>query len=59
MKIKFLLILLLLPIFLLSEIIEIKQDGTGDFLTIQEGVDSSAINDTILVYPGRYIENVY
>jgi hypothetical protein len=36
----------------------IKQDGTGNFTTIQEGIDASVDNDTILVYPGIYIENV-
>ena len=36
----------------------IKQDGSGDFTTIQEGINASAHNDTVLVYPGRYYENV-
>jgi len=41
-----------------STIIEIKQDGTGDFTIIQEGINASVNNDTILVYPGIYYENL-
>ncbi|NQV17018.1 MAG: hypothetical protein HQ534_00525, partial [Armatimonadetes bacterium] len=36
----------------------IKQDGSGDFITIQEGIDASVDADTVLVYPGRYYENI-
>ncbi|MCF7858015.1 MAG: T9SS type A sorting domain-containing protein, partial [Candidatus Cloacimonetes bacterium] len=36
----------------------IKQDGTGNFTTIQEGINTSADSDTILVYPGTYFENI-
>jgi hypothetical protein len=44
--------------FLNSTIFEIKQDGTGNFATIQEGIDESTDSDTVLVYPGTYFENV-
>ncbi len=37
---------------------EIKQDGTGDFSTIQSGIEASTHSDTVLVYPGRYFENI-
>ena len=43
---------------LLAETIEIKQDGTGNFTIIQEGIDASADTDTVLVYPGTYYENI-
>jgi hypothetical protein len=43
---------------LLAETIEIKQDGTGNFTTIQEGIDASTDSDTVLVYPGTYYENL-
>jgi hypothetical protein len=36
----------------------IKQDGTGDFTTIQEGINASVDADTVLVYPGTYYENI-
>jgi len=36
----------------------VSPDGSQPFNTIQSAVDASAHGDTILVYPGRYIENV-
>lgn len=39
-------------------IYEVIPDGTGDFVSIQEGVDSVASGDTLLIYPGIYEENV-
>ncbi|MBC8384120.1 MAG: hypothetical protein H8E57_01215, partial [Candidatus Cloacimonetes bacterium] len=41
-----------------STIIEIKQDGQGDYQVIQEGIDASANSDTVLVHPGTYNENI-
>lgn len=41
-----------------GNIYEVKQDGLGDFSTIQEGVDHVASGDTLLIYPGVYEENV-
>ncbi|MCF7813905.1 MAG: hypothetical protein K9N40_05475 [Candidatus Cloacimonetes bacterium] len=37
---------------------EVKQDGTGDFTSIQEGINASVNSDTVLVYPGTYFENL-
>ncbi len=37
---------------------QIKLDGTGDFASIQEGIDASTDTDTVLVYPGTYFENL-
>ena len=36
----------------------IKQDGTGNFTSIQGGIIAAADNDTVLVYPGIYYENI-
>ena len=46
---------------LFAETYTVKQDGTGDFETIQEAVSSPIVvnGDTIIVYPGTYYENVY
>lgn len=36
----------------------IKQDGTGNFINIQEGIIAATDYDTVLVYPGTYYENI-
>ncbi|MFA7598857.1 MAG: DUF1565 domain-containing protein, partial [Candidatus Cloacimonas sp.] len=59
MKRVFILALILITVSLLSAAVwEIKQDGTGDFKTINEGFHMARSGDTILVYPGIYYERV-
>jgi len=61
MKIKILILLfVLISVYqwLYSITWIIDQSGGGNFTTIQEGIDASVDNDTVLVYPGTYIENV-
>lgn len=36
----------------------VNWDGTGDFLTIQDGINASIEGDIIIVMPGGYVENV-
>ncbi|RLC50592.1 MAG: hypothetical protein DRI23_06760 [Candidatus Cloacimonadota bacterium] len=44
--------------FLFPTIWHINLDGTGNFTTIQEGINASTDYDTVLVYPGTYYENI-
>jgi len=60
MKTKLLFIFVLISVnsWLLSTTWHIKQDGTGDFTTIQEGIIAATNSDTVLVYPGTFYENI-
>jgi hypothetical protein len=54
----FLFVIICVNSWLHSTTWHIKQDGTGNFTTIQEGIDASADSDTVLVYPGLYYESL-
>ena len=54
----FTILLISIPVFLYGDIIIVDQNGTGDYYTIQEGINNSNIGDTVLVYPGNYFEIV-
>ncbi|HOY85576.1 MAG TPA: hypothetical protein PLQ80_09815 [Candidatus Syntrophosphaera sp.] len=54
----FLILALMLPGLVFSVTHTVKLDGSGDFTAIQAALDASAQGDTVLVYPGRYFENV-
>ena len=53
-----LILIMALPCLVLALTLTVKHDGTGDYTLIQEAITASADGDTVLVYPGRYIENV-
>jgi hypothetical protein len=36
----------------------VKQDGSGNYPTIQQAINASSGGDTVLVYPGTYYENL-
>lgn len=36
----------------------VNLDGTGQYTSIQSAINSSSPGDTVLVYPGRYLENI-
>jgi len=41
-----------------AQIITVKQDSTGDYIHIQDAVNSANNYDTVLIWPGTYYENV-
>lgn len=47
-----------LPLFTNGNIIHVKQDGTGNFTSIQSAILFASAGDTVLVHPGNYIEIV-
>ncbi|AKB74500.1 Cell surface protein [Methanosarcina lacustris Z-7289] len=42
-----------------ADTLTVDADGGTDFTSIQEAVDSAKEGDTILVMPGKYVENVH
>lgn len=54
----FTILLIFIPVLLFGDIIIVDQNGAGDYYTIQEGINNANTADTVLVYPGNYIEIV-
>ena len=55
----FVFLFLLFPVMAYTDTITVKQDGTGNYTTINQAIMYAANGDTILVYPGVYYEHVY
>ncbi|MCF7920277.1 MAG: T9SS type A sorting domain-containing protein [Candidatus Cloacimonetes bacterium] len=51
-------LLFYMPVLLYCNLLEVDLNGSGDFLTIQAGITEAVDDDTILVFPGEYFENV-
>lgn len=58
MKAYIILVLLILSGYLYSTTRTVALDGSQQYISIQAAVNASGHGDTVLVYPGRYIENV-
>ncbi|MCD4664627.1 MAG: right-handed parallel beta-helix repeat-containing protein [Bacteroidales bacterium] len=41
-----------------NEIIYVDDDGTADYIKIQDAIDNASDGDTVFVYSGEYIENI-
>jgi hypothetical protein len=54
----FLVLSVFLPFPCLGRTWHVAADGSGDAPSVQAGIDSAAVGDTVLVDPGRYYENI-
>ena len=54
----FILMLLLVPLCAQSAILQVAPDGTQPYTSIQSAINTAIDQDTILVHPGRYYENI-
>lgn len=58
-KLQILIILAVItPCIVLGVTRTVKLDGSGDYTSIQVALDASVSGDSVLVYPGRYYENL-
>ncbi len=58
-KIKLFIFLVIITRLAFCTVYTVKKDGSGDFITIQEALNTSSDFDEIVVYPGIYEESIY
>jgi hypothetical protein len=51
-------LLLLIPFRITADTLIVDQNGTGNYISIQEAIVNANAGDTVLVYPGDYLEIV-
>lgn len=44
--------------YTVGNVYTVRQDGLGDFVTIQSGVEAAQDGDTLVIYPGIYAESI-
>ncbi len=54
----FAILLIIFPIIVYGNIVIVDKNGTVDYYSIQEGINNANTGDTVLVFPGNYIEIV-
>ncbi|HPT72848.1 MAG TPA: right-handed parallel beta-helix repeat-containing protein [Candidatus Cloacimonadota bacterium] len=52
------LMLIVIGVVLQANTILVRQDGLGNYTTIQAGINAATMEDIVLVHPGRYLENI-
>ncbi|MBM4399678.1 MAG: hypothetical protein FJ041_05045, partial [Candidatus Cloacimonetes bacterium] len=58
MKTIAILILIVIPVLIFSVTRTVSLDGTQQYTSIQSAINACSNGDVVLVYPGRYIENI-
>ncbi|AKB84905.1 cell surface protein [Methanococcoides methylutens MM1] len=53
------LVFMIVPLTVNAATITVDDNGPADFVSIQDAVNSSKNGDTIVVYPGSYVGNLY